>query len=254
MNSSLETSCLPDLYDKTSVFLMAVGPCLAHVVWEVSADDLKELTKKCNSGLEGSQPAVITFHDITAKVVSDRSTHSSFEVDINLEDKKGYIALPKAGRTYFAELGFKTEDGFVLIAESNSVETPRDTPVKKLSFKNEFKSNERAKAKAVSIDEQVPCENLASEESTAEKGREVTLPLVNRVRFGEGAINKYIAAIDVLNNPASRLSILPNMDMEPSFWLQVNASYGYSRLDKNVQGVDLTQLSEEKFITGISST
>lgn len=262
MGSSLESPCLPDSYGKTSVFLMAVGPCSAHVIWEVDADDMKGLKQKGSSGRKECQP-VIKFHDITGNVSYDKNTHTSFEVDINLEDKKSYISLPKAGRTYFAELGFKTEDGrFFSIAESNSAEAPRDTPVNKIYLKNEPESNELGMPKAASIDEQVPYDHIATEEVSAEKVISAILPLEGRIRFGEESANQYIDAIEVLKNPASIVSFLPNINMEPSFRLQGNASLDYSRLYKNVhqkayqnvQGFDLTELRERKFISGISST
>lgn len=254
LRSSLESPCLPDSYGKTSVFLMAVGPYSAHVIWDVDADDIKGLKQKGSSGQKECQP-VIKFHDITGNVSDDKNTHTSFEVDINLEDKKSYISLPKAGRTYFAEVGFKTEDGrFFSIAESNSAEAPRDTPVNEIYLKNRPESNELGMPKAASIDEQVPYDHIAPEEVSAEEIMPAILPLGNRIRFGEESTNQYIDAIEVLKNPASIVSFLPNINMEPSFWLQVNASRDSSRLYKNVQGFDLTELSERKFISGISST
>lgn len=262
MESSLESRCLPDSYGKTSLFLMAVGPYSAHVIWEVDDDDMKGLKQKGCSGQKECQP-VIKFHDITENVSYDKNTLTSFEVDINLADKKRYISLPKAGRTYFAELGFKTEDGlFFPIAESNSAESPRDTPVNEI-VKNGPECNELGMVKAVCFDEQVPYEPIiATEEVNAEKVIQAILPLSKRLRFGEDSNHQYIDAIEVLKNPASVLSFLANTNMGPSFWLQANASLNYSRLYKsvhqkefqNVKDFDLTELSERKFISGISST
>lgn len=211
--SSLEPPSLPDSYGETSIFLMTVAPYSAHIIWEVDADDMNRINQK------GCQPVIKLHDDVTENLSSPPRAHTSFEVKINIDDKKSYIALPEAGRIYSAELGFKNADGhFFPLAQSNSAEAPRDTSAPEL-----YPDHESA--------------GTAPETS------------------GAAAINKYINAIETINNPPPRTSFLPHIDMKPSF-----TSFDISSRQENPPreihhkySLDLTESIERRFIAGISS-
>ncbi len=250
MVSNLEPPSLPASYGKTSIFLMAVDPYSAHIIWEIGTDDMSRLKQK------GGQP-VIKLHDITANISPPPMARTSFEVKINIDDQKSYIALPKAGRTYSAELGFKNTAGcFFPLAQSNSAEAPRDTPAAALYPSNESADNTPEVPKTAPPPRQIPGSHLAAAKGKTGGLDQVVQPLENRVRFDEEAAKKYINAVEIINNPPHRVSFLPHMELEPSF-----TPFDYSSLHENPpreishhgHNFDLTEFNERRFISGISS-
>ncbi len=250
MASNLKTPSLPASYGKTSIFLMAVDPYSAHIIWEVGDDDMSRLKQK------GYQP-VIKLHDITENFSSPPRPRTSFEIAINIDDKKSYISLPEAGRIYSAELGFKALDGcFSPLARSNSAEAPRDTPATELYPNNESADNTSEAPETTAPTRQITGSYIAAAEGKTGKFNLVVPPLENRVRFGEEAVKKYINAIEIINIPPPGSSFLPHIEMAPSF-----TSPDYSSRHENLprkashhgHSFDLTELSERRFISGISS-
>ncbi len=251
--SNLTAPCLPDSYGKTNIFLMAVDPYSAHIMWEIDTHDMKIMEQK------GCQP-VVKLYDITGNTSCGQKPRTSFEVNINISDQKSYISLPRAGGTYSAELGLKNADGhFFPLAESNSAEAPRDTPAAELHLNNKPEDNELEIPKTAFAD-QIPCDRVAAEEVKAEKINETIPPLENRVRFTGGAVNT-INAIEIINNPPVGISFLSHINMDPSLCRPDRTSLDYSRLyknqppktDQNEENFDLTEFSEKRFISGISS-
>lgn len=251
--SNLAAPGLPKSYGKTNIFLMTVDPYSAHIMWEIDTHDMKLMEQK------GCRP-VVKLYDITGNTSCDRKPRASIEVDINIGDQKSYISLPRAGGTYSAELGLKNADGhFFPLAESNSAEAPRDTPAAEPYLNNKPEDHELEIPKAAFTD-QIPCDCVAAEETKAEKINETIPPLENRVRFVKGAINT-INAIEIINNPPAGISFLSHINMEPSLCRPGRTSLDYSRLyknplpktDQNGDDFDLTEFSEKRFISGISS-
>src|SRR5215469_3566121 len=108
-----EAGELPELKDRTRVVLMAVSPYLVHAYW-----DLDSKTPADSPG------ACLRFHDTTAG-----QPPRSFDIPINLATKSWYVHLWGPARRYTLELGLNREEGFVSLARSNSLETPRAWPV-----------------------------------------------------------------------------------------------------------------------------
>jgi len=108
-----ESGELPELHDRTRVVLMAVSPYLVHAYW-----DLDSKTQADAAG------ATLRFHDSTAG-----QPPSSFDIPVNLATKSWYVHLWGPARHYTAELGLNGAEGFVSLARSNSLETPRAWPV-----------------------------------------------------------------------------------------------------------------------------
>ncbi|VAW40096.1 hypothetical protein MNBD_DELTA03-466 [hydrothermal vent metagenome] len=252
MASSLESPSLPASYGKTSLFLMTVDPYSAHLIWEVDTADMTRLNQK------GCRP-LIKLHDITENSSQTHNTRTSFEIEINIDDKKGYITLPKAGRTYSAELGFKNAAGhFSTLAQSNSSEAPRDTPAAEPYPDNKSADMPGAPATAGPA-HQIPADHITAAEFKAENLHQTIRPLENRVWSDEDDTDKYINAVEIINNPPPGVSPLPYIEiieMKPSF-TSLDYSGHHGELPRELfyygHSSGLTELSERRFITGISS-
>src|SRR5208283_277072 len=102
----LEEGELPASYGKTRVVMLVVDPNLVHAYWEVAADKLQEV----KSQMEDSSQAVLRFYEAS----------TCFDVDVDLGSGNWYVPLWSAGKSYYADLGFRDLDGsFVQLARSN---------------------------------------------------------------------------------------------------------------------------------------
>jgi len=111
-----EEQKLPGTYGKTRAVLLVVGPNLVHAYWEVLPATLRRAKRK----LGGPGQPVLRFHEVGG----------SFDVDVNLGFRNWFVPLWSAGKSYHAVLGLRGGDGgFVQLARSNVVHTPRALPV-----------------------------------------------------------------------------------------------------------------------------
>jgi len=126
-----EPGDLPDSYGETRVVLLPVEPYLVHVYWEVTFVELEKAKHRLGDEYGRSQ-AILRCYDITNITFDGTNAHSSFDVHIDLKAKNRYVHLRNSDKSYFVELGFKTEDSqFYPIARSNIAETPRARPAPK---------------------------------------------------------------------------------------------------------------------------
>lgn len=125
----IEPGDLPDSYDETRVVLLPVDPYLAHVYWEVAPGELEKAKSHLGEDAQQAQ-ATLRFYDITHIIFDGSNAHSFFDVDIELQARNWYVHLWSPEKSYYADLGFRTEDGrFVPIAQSNVAEIPRAWPL-----------------------------------------------------------------------------------------------------------------------------
>jgi hypothetical protein len=125
---NMEPIDLPDSYGETRTVLMAIEPCLLHVYWEITSDELEKAKHWFDEDHAQSQ-AILRFYDVTNAVVDHRKAHSFFDVDIDLRSRSWYVHLQSPDKSYFVELGFKTEDGrFFPLVRSNVAKTPSAWP------------------------------------------------------------------------------------------------------------------------------
>ncbi len=109
---------LPEPRGEPRVVLMVVNPYLVHAYWD------------CDPAAPRPQGgrAVLRFHDATGDLPP-----AHFDVDVDLRTRSWYLHLWSPARSYYADLGWAAEDGgFLRIARSNRVETPRAWPVAEL--------------------------------------------------------------------------------------------------------------------------
>lgn len=126
-----EPGDLPDSYNETRVVLLPVEPYLLHVYWEVASVEL-EKAKHQLDGEYGQSQAILRCYDVTKIIFDGMNAHGSFDVYIDLLSKSRYVHLWSPEKSYFVELGFKTRNGrFYPIARSNIAQIPPDWPAPK---------------------------------------------------------------------------------------------------------------------------
>jgi hypothetical protein len=250
----LESIELPDSYGETCLFLMAVEPSLVHVIWDVDPAVLKGIK---DQGRDDSHPVrfILRFHDVTSIIFHGEKSLASFDVDIDLNEKKRYVPLRNAGRAYWAEIGTINAAGsFSHIVRSNVTETPRVGTIPETERQFVMVQEVAAQEGAV-ID--VPPEPLSHERSSPEKGngplpcwtmsdeQEKTQPEETGSTFS-------IFARDVLKG--SSLFHKPRLGAEQVFRPGISAIRVIQEREQKLAGaVDLTERCEKTFVAGISS-
>ena len=125
---NMEPIDLPGSYGETRAVLMAIEPYLLHVYWEVTSDELEKARHWFDEDYAQSQ-TILRFYDVTNTVVDYGKARGFFDVDIDLYSRSRYIHLWSPDKSYFVELGFKTEDGrFFPLVRSNVAKTPSAWP------------------------------------------------------------------------------------------------------------------------------
>jgi len=126
-----EPGDLLDSYGETRAVLLPVEPYLLHVYWEVTSVELEKAKDQLGDEYGRSQ-AILRCYDVTNIIFEGTNAHSSFDVHIDLKAKNRYVNLWSPEKSYFVELGFKTEGGrFFPIARSNIAEIPPGWPAPK---------------------------------------------------------------------------------------------------------------------------
>lgn len=112
-------SDLPFSYGETKLVLMVRDPYWAFSYWDFSGETWNGAEKRLAA--DSSLKPMIRVHDLDAK--------RRYDLLVSLEARNWYLHLGTPDRRYLAELGLG--DGrarFFLIARSNEVKTPRDSP------------------------------------------------------------------------------------------------------------------------------
>jgi len=123
---------LPETDEETKVVLLPVNPYLVHVYWGIAANDWEELGRVFPR-LGGRAQAVLRFHDVTHVDSGGTSTPGWFEIEIDLQAKNWYVHLQSPAKSYYIDLGLRTEgSGFLRLARSNVAETPPGWPSDKV--------------------------------------------------------------------------------------------------------------------------
>ncbi len=121
---------LPDSYGQTRLVMMVVNPHLAYAYWEVGTDNLAAARKQTRGARDR---AVLRFYEVEDGAPGSEPPSGWFDVDVELQPRNWYVELWSADKTYYAELGLKSDDGqLVPLARSNRIHTPRAWPVVKV--------------------------------------------------------------------------------------------------------------------------
>jgi hypothetical protein len=123
-----ESEGLPDIDEGTKVVLLAVNPYLVHVYWGIAAHDRELLERVFSRPGPRAQP-VLRFYDVTRVDLDPTNVLGWFDVEIDLRAGNWYVHLENPAKSYFIDLGLRTEGGaFQCLARSNVAETPRAWP------------------------------------------------------------------------------------------------------------------------------
>jgi hypothetical protein len=119
-----ETGELPELPDENRLFLCPVDPHQIFSCWTIRKTDVDMLTRKISCKYRKLE-AVLRFYDITGIAFCGNNAHSYFDVEIDMQSGKRFIALWRAGRQFIADLGFRNEYGVLYpVCRSNIAQTP----------------------------------------------------------------------------------------------------------------------------------
>ena len=113
------SSDLPFSYGETKLVLMVRDPYWAYSYWDFSGETWNWVQAKLRE--EAALKPMLRVYDLTAQ--------RSFDLLVSLEVKNWYVHLGTPDHRYVAELGLGDgQSRFLLIARSNEVQTPRDSP------------------------------------------------------------------------------------------------------------------------------
>ena len=110
---------LPFSYGETKLVLLVRDPYWAFSYWDFSGETWNWVQQRLKS--DSSLKPMLRVHDL--------NTQRFFDLLISLEAKNWYLHLGTPDRRYVAELGIGDGNSrFYVIARSNEVRTPRDSP------------------------------------------------------------------------------------------------------------------------------
>lgn len=118
---------LPSSYGVTKIVLMVRDPYWCYTYWDFSAPTRSQITRWYRE-LTGPK-AVLRIYDVTNRNFDGTNANSFFDLDINFDAGNWYLEVGKPDRSFLVEIGIRDQYGrFYVIARSNVVRTPRDTP------------------------------------------------------------------------------------------------------------------------------
>jgi hypothetical protein len=118
----------PPANGETGVVLLPVHPYLVHAYWHFERGKLTQMKRGPGKDFLDGRP-VLRFFDVTGIVFDGQNANQTFDIPVDLAAGNWYVHLWSPGRSYFVDLGLRTEDGrFMRIARSNVAETPPRSP------------------------------------------------------------------------------------------------------------------------------
>jgi len=125
LGSDLDAGELPESYARTRLVMLVVDPLLVHAYWEVLPNHFNEAKRRLDGDSTPPQ-AVLRFHETRA--AGEVPEPNWFDVEVDLSARNWYTPLSSPNKGYYVDLGLKSGNGFVALARSNSICTPREWP------------------------------------------------------------------------------------------------------------------------------
>jgi hypothetical protein len=227
----LEPGELPSSYGKNRLVLLPVDPYLMYTYWELAANA---------PPTAGTRP-ILRFHEYTA--AAGPGISRPFDVDIDLAAGNCYVHLWSPDKSYHADLGLRSEDGgFVSLARSNTVRTPPASPA----------APPQALAVALVSEMPEPVENaIVTPAHSEQELAEMLAKCVTALRLSLPPEFENILTFARLATSYSGAlqEILPDTLIQDAPIPGTPIPFDLADLDE----LDLTQYSEERFTPGISS-
>jgi hypothetical protein len=238
----IEPGDLPASYGGKRLVLLPVDPYRIHVYWDLDSTA---------PPVAGARP-VLRFHESSASPDIDDDTDRSrpFDVDANLAASRWYVQLWSPDKIYYAELGWRGEDGsFIQLARSNTVRTPPAWASPAAPLGEVVKPSPAA---APAAPESVPCEAVPDPAPAAS----VVPPLPDAFAHLQGRLAELFAIRGELPPLHETLDVSFATPFEAAEEITGEPFPLDTPLPSPSSGneePDLTQLSEERFTPGISS-
>ncbi len=214
-----ETRDLPQGYGDTKIVAMVRDPYWLFVYWEINHDKRREL------GMLGADTRrlVLRVWDVTGVSFNGFNANDHFDVDVNDITNNWYLQMPTPDKSWCIDLGVLGADGgFVLIARSNTVLTPRDTLSDRIDEDVQWHAPDEAAAEMYRISGGYKVTELAGSESI-------------------GALLAQHLAANLSSGAVASSSNIPRKDEAggkgKDFWLVVNTElivYGATEPDAKV--------------------
>jgi hypothetical protein len=117
-----ESYPIPERYPQTKIVLMVRDPNWAFAYWDMEDHLLEKLKRRPDTN-----QLVLRVHDVELVDFDGRNSNSFFDIPIQLSDTSWYIYLPNQNCSYILELGCITNNKYICLARSNTINTPRDS-------------------------------------------------------------------------------------------------------------------------------
>lgn len=235
---------LPETYGRDRLVMLVVDPHQVHAYWEVTTQKLAEAQRIMD--WSSLPPAVLRFHG----VAGSESPADSFDVPVNLQSRNWYVHLWTPDRSYYAELGLKSDSGqFVCLAKSNEVRTPRAWPV--MQVKEHFTQVDAAQRRGEPVSP--PAFVRPPREQPVVKGDP---PFTSHAR--RAAQNLVVAPPPAESDPPARINSEEIVKRRLTELLAFRVTYhGRPQIREassaQASGSNLTDLAEKYFVAGIFS-
>ncbi|MCU0651575.1 MAG: DUF4912 domain-containing protein [Candidatus Omnitrophica bacterium] len=119
---------LPSRYGQNRIVLQVRDPWWLHTYWEITPDTLENLKHKLGSAFQAAK-IILRVYDVSSINFDGTNAHRFFDVEINYGANSWYIDTQGPGRSWCVDIGLRLASGeFILIARSNIVHTPLDSP------------------------------------------------------------------------------------------------------------------------------
>jgi hypothetical protein len=116
--------------------LLEVDPWRVHAYWHVAEADLAT-ARACLPGGGRDAVLVLRFTDLSPHAEGTAQPHERFDIEVREARNNWYVGLWRDAKHYSAELGLRESGGgFITLARSNEVATPRGRPAPELEFRH----------------------------------------------------------------------------------------------------------------------
>ncbi|WP_456400704.1 DUF4912 domain-containing protein [Mesoaciditoga sp.] len=111
---------LPKSYNKDKLVGLEVNPAWVYFYWDFS--------KKTEELLKKHAPLILRVYDVTYVNFNGANAHRTFELELDVNERKYYVNVPSPDANYIAELGYKEGERFIALIRSNLISTPPASP------------------------------------------------------------------------------------------------------------------------------
>ncbi|MFD2371110.1 DUF4912 domain-containing protein [Brevibacillus sp. GCM10020057] len=117
---------LPDFYGRDLVKVMAQGPTVLFVYWEITWPRMRMVASYLQADYRQIQKG-LRIYDVTDRIFNGQNAHGVRDVLVHEDAHSWYVRDVAPGRTYLVDFGLYEQGRFCPILRSEPVETPRNT-------------------------------------------------------------------------------------------------------------------------------